>query len=127
MRISGLLLCAGSALTAAPVLALAAGLGSAGSARFLISWTDDSDVVMSFLIALFGAACLVTLRSVWARAGAAALALLSLARAVLILLGQTTLSNLAPTAFLLFVLVLGITMTRRGQRARRVVDAKVEG
>jgi hypothetical protein len=111
VRLCGVLLCAGSMLTAAPVLLLAAGGGSAESAtRLLAAWTDYSDIIMSGLIAIFGASCAHAALPTWVRVAASALAVTSLAHGVLGTMGHNTLGNIAPTLFLVYVVAVSISM-----------------
>ena len=117
VRASGLLVCAGSLLTAAPVLALAVGLGSADSpTRLLAAWTDYSDIIMSGLIAVFGAVCARAAFPTWVRVAATGLAVVFVAHAVLASTGRPTLNAIAPTLFLAVIVAMSIRMLRLARR-----------
>jgi hypothetical protein len=117
VRVSGLMVCAGSLLTTLPVLALAAGLGPQDATTALLAgWTDYSDVILSLLIAVFGVACARAALPSWARLAAAALSVTILTHAVLSLLGHRTLNAIAPTAYVAYILAVSVWLLSRGRR-----------
>jgi hypothetical protein len=118
LRSAGLLVAAGAGLTAVPVLALTATAPSASDrvVAGLARASDLTDVVLFAAVSLFAAAAARSSAASWVGGLAAAVALLSAARSVLLACGSSALNLTAPLAFIALVGVLSIrqlTPTRR--------------
>lgn len=120
LRRAGFLVAAGAGLTALPVLALTAIVASApdrviaGFARA----SDLTDVVLFASISLFAAVAARASGPSWVGVLAGTVALVALARSVLLASGSTALVLVAPLAFISLVAVLSIrqlTPTSRGR------------
>ena len=122
LRYAGVAVAAATVVTAVPVLwlCLAAPTVSSRMLAGLLVASDLVDVVLFLAIAGFAAAVAIAVRPRWAWALAPAVALLSVARAVLLVIGSGLLEAIAPVAFLVLVLVLSIaTLTGRALLGNR--------
>ena len=100
-------------------LAIALMSPSAEVARTLTQVEDLADAALFVAIALFALAA-TTVETTWVRALAAAVALVSVARAVAGPLGLTALDVVAPVAFIAFVILLSVRMLSGLGPVRRV-------
>jgi len=115
---AGTAVAASAGLTAVPVLVLAATVEHApdrlvGAMARASDWTD---VVLFTAVSLFALAAARASAGVWAGAMAGSVALLSIARAVLLAGGSSALSVAAPTAFLVLVTALSMRELTTGRR-----------
>lgn len=105
---AGLGVAAAAAVTAVPVLwlAMVADSGSGPLVHGLAVASDLTDVLLFAAIATWAAALLRAAETVWFRTLAGAVAVLALARAVLLLFRSGALEQVAPLAFVVVVAVL---------------------
>jgi hypothetical protein len=114
LRRAGFLVAASAGLTALPVLVLTAVVASAPDrATGGLAWASDlTDVVLFASVSLFAAVAARASGPSWVGALAATVALLTLARSVLLASGSTALGLVAPLAFIALVAVLSIRQLR---------------
>ena len=110
---------AAAVLTAVPPLVLSAIVGEAASSTIssLATASDLVDVVLFTAITAFASSVAVAVDTTWMRALSAVVALMSAARAVLLLTGSAVLELVAPMAFIVLVLSLAILSLRSQSRA----------
>jgi hypothetical protein len=119
LTLSGLLVAGASALTALPVLVLALDSGlDADATRSWARFADVTDDILFGTVAVFAAVLAVLLQPRWVRLLAGAVALLAAVRAVGSPLGLSALDVVAPLAFLVLVVVLGIRLLATGEPAQ---------
>jgi hypothetical protein len=119
LRRAGFLVAASAGLTALPVLALTAVVASAPDRAIagLARASDLTDIVLFASVSLFAAVAARASGPSWVGVLAGTVALLALARSVLLASGSAALVLVAPVAFIALVAVLSIrqlTPTKRG-------------
>jgi hypothetical protein len=110
LRIAGLLVAASAAITALPVLALTvtATRSSDRVVAGLARASDLTDIVLFASVSLFAAVAARASGPSWVGGLAVTVALLTLARSVLLASGSTALGLVAPLAFISLVAVLSV-------------------